>query len=327
MLRSVTAIDEQKRAAGAAALALDDAGARAAQHLRTVDRLTEAASRSVGAALAESGAHASEAALEQLDSWADLSRIESEGLHQYRRDRWDLAQALESLADLREAGGEAAPAGHRAEGRPADQPHRGARRPGRDGARRSPTTRGSHRRRMSGAPRHGPSAAAARGRLGVRARRARRRDGHRRRWHGPASGSLPVCPSRAGRPARRAGRGAGCGSAGRSRPSRRGSHPGARRCDRAARQRAGPGPAPPPAPGATRRRRSRARRRPSPGRRGPTPRCVRWSAPSSHVTSGQTPAMLARRISTTRSGDPPSDATDCSRPVAQGRRCSRVERA
>ena len=102
MLRSVTAIDEQKRAAGAAALALDDAGARAAQHLRTVDRLTEAASRSVGAALAESGAHASEAALEQLDSWADLSRIESEGLHQYRRDRWGLAQALESLADLRE---------------------------------------------------------------------------------------------------------------------------------------------------------------------------------------------------------------------------------
>ena len=102
VLRRVTAIDEQKRAAGAAAHALDDAGARAAQHLRTVDRLTEAASRSVGAALAESGAHASEAALEQLDSWADLSRIESEGLHQYRRDRWDLAQALESLADLRE---------------------------------------------------------------------------------------------------------------------------------------------------------------------------------------------------------------------------------
>ena len=82
---------------------LDDAGARAAQHLRTVDQLTEAASRSVGAARAESGAHASEAALDQLDSWADLSRIESEGLDQYRRDRWGLAQALESLADLREA--------------------------------------------------------------------------------------------------------------------------------------------------------------------------------------------------------------------------------
>jgi hypothetical protein len=103
VLRSVAAVDEQKRAAGAAAHALDDAGARAAQHLRTVDALTEAASRSVGAALAESGAHASEAALEQLDSWADLSRLESEGLHQYRRDRWGLAQALESLADLREA--------------------------------------------------------------------------------------------------------------------------------------------------------------------------------------------------------------------------------
>ena len=86
-----------------AAHALDEAGERAAEHLRTVDRLTEAASRSVGAALAESGAHASEAALEQLDSWADLSRIESEGLHQYRRDRWDLANALESLNDLREA--------------------------------------------------------------------------------------------------------------------------------------------------------------------------------------------------------------------------------
>ncbi len=103
VLRSVTVIDDHKRVARAAAHALDDAGARAAQHLRTVDRLTEEASRSVGAALAESGAHASEAALEQLDSWADLSRIESEGLHQYRRDRWGLAKALESLADLREA--------------------------------------------------------------------------------------------------------------------------------------------------------------------------------------------------------------------------------
>jgi hypothetical protein len=101
--RSVDAIDQQKRAARGAAHALDEAGERAAEHLRTVDRLTEAASRSVGAALAESGAHASEAALEQLDSWADLSRIESEGLHQYRRDRWDLANSLESLNDLREA--------------------------------------------------------------------------------------------------------------------------------------------------------------------------------------------------------------------------------
>ena len=64
--------------------------------------VAEAASRSVGAALEESGAHASDAALEQLDSWADLSRIETEGLHQYRRDRWGLANALESLNDLRE---------------------------------------------------------------------------------------------------------------------------------------------------------------------------------------------------------------------------------
>src|SRR5829696_677576 len=65
VLRTVRAIDKQKGAAREAAHALDEAGARAAQHLRTVDRLTEAASRSVGAALAESGAHASEAALEQ----------------------------------------------------------------------------------------------------------------------------------------------------------------------------------------------------------------------------------------------------------------------
>jgi len=103
VLRSVEAIDDQKRAARGAAIALDEAGARAAQHLRTVDRLTEAASRSVGAALADSGAHADEAALEQLDAWADLSRLESEGLHQYRRDRWSLANALEALNDLREA--------------------------------------------------------------------------------------------------------------------------------------------------------------------------------------------------------------------------------
>ena len=68
--RSVDAIDQQKRAARGAAHALDEAGERAAEHLRTVDQLTEAASRSVGAALAESGAHASEAALEELDSWA-----------------------------------------------------------------------------------------------------------------------------------------------------------------------------------------------------------------------------------------------------------------
>src|SRR6478609_3179822 len=46
VLRSVDAIDQQKRAAGGAAHALDEAGDRAARHLRTVDRLTEAASRS-----------------------------------------------------------------------------------------------------------------------------------------------------------------------------------------------------------------------------------------------------------------------------------------
>jgi hypothetical protein len=103
VLRSVTAIDDQKRTVGAAAHALDDAGARAAKHLRTVDRLTEAASRSVSEAMAECGAHASEAALEQLDSWADLSRLESESLREYRRDRWAVATALESFADLREA--------------------------------------------------------------------------------------------------------------------------------------------------------------------------------------------------------------------------------
>ena len=103
VLRSVDAIEEQKRAARGAAHALDDAGERAAEHLRTVDRLTEAASRSVGEALAGIGAPASETALEQLDSWAELSRLESEGLHQYRRDRWSLASALESLNDLREA--------------------------------------------------------------------------------------------------------------------------------------------------------------------------------------------------------------------------------
>ena len=103
VLRSVAAIDEQRRAVGAAAHALDDAGARAAQHLRTVDRMTEAASRSVSEAMAESGADASEAALKKLDSCADLSRLESESLRQYRRDRWAVATALESLADLREA--------------------------------------------------------------------------------------------------------------------------------------------------------------------------------------------------------------------------------
>jgi hypothetical protein len=48
VLRSVDAIEQQKRAARGAAHALDESAARAAQHLRTVDRLTEAASRGWG---------------------------------------------------------------------------------------------------------------------------------------------------------------------------------------------------------------------------------------------------------------------------------------
>ena len=102
VLRSVRAVDLQKRAAHDAAKALDDVGARAAKHLRAVDRLTEAASRSVGAALAATGSPASETVLEELDSWADLSRLESEGLEQYLQRRWGLAEALDSLTDLGE---------------------------------------------------------------------------------------------------------------------------------------------------------------------------------------------------------------------------------
>ena len=102
VLRSVRAIDQQERAGRRAAHALDEAGARAAEHLRTVDRLTEAASRSVGSALAESGATSDDATLEQLDAWADLSRRESDGLHHFLRGRWGLADVLESLTDLSE---------------------------------------------------------------------------------------------------------------------------------------------------------------------------------------------------------------------------------
>jgi len=102
VMRTVRAIDLQKRAAHDAADALDDAGARAAKHLRAVDRLTEAASRSVGAALAASGSHTHETVLEELDSWADLSRLESEGLQEYLRRRWGLAEALDSLTELSE---------------------------------------------------------------------------------------------------------------------------------------------------------------------------------------------------------------------------------
>ena len=102
VIRTVRAIDLQKRAAHDAAKALDDVGARAAKHLRAVDRLTEAASRSVGAALAANGSPTSETVLEELDSWADLSRLESEGLDQYLQRRWGLAEALDSLTDLGE---------------------------------------------------------------------------------------------------------------------------------------------------------------------------------------------------------------------------------
>ena len=101
VLRSVRAIDQQKRVGRRAAHALDEAGAGAAEHLRTVDRLTKAASRSIGAALAESDAH-TDATVEQLDASADRSRRESDGLRHFLRGRWGLADVLESLTDLGE---------------------------------------------------------------------------------------------------------------------------------------------------------------------------------------------------------------------------------
>ena len=102
VLRSVRAIDQQKRVGRRAAHALDEAGAGAAEHLRTVDRLTRAASRSIGAALAESDAHTDATTVEQLDAWADRSRRESDSLRHFLRGRWGLADVLESLTDLSE---------------------------------------------------------------------------------------------------------------------------------------------------------------------------------------------------------------------------------
>ena len=52
--------------------------------------------------MAASGSQAGETVLEELDSLADQSRLESEGLQQYLRRRWGLAEALESLTELSE---------------------------------------------------------------------------------------------------------------------------------------------------------------------------------------------------------------------------------
>lgn len=100
-LRSVRALDEQTYATREAAAALDDAGARAADHLRAVDRLTESATHSVEAALAERDTPTGETVLEQLEAWADLSRIHAEALQRYRGDLWGLADAVAALEDLR----------------------------------------------------------------------------------------------------------------------------------------------------------------------------------------------------------------------------------
>lgn len=100
-LRSVRAVDEQTRTMREAAAGLDDAGARAADHLRAVDQLTESATRSVGAALAGSGAPTGESVLDQLEAWADLSRIHAEALQRYRGDVWGLTEAVAALEELR----------------------------------------------------------------------------------------------------------------------------------------------------------------------------------------------------------------------------------
>ncbi|MCP6769592.1 hypothetical protein NL529_32570, partial [Klebsiella pneumoniae] len=39
--------------------------------------------------------------LEQLEAWADLSRIHAEALQRYRGDLWGLADAVAALEDLR----------------------------------------------------------------------------------------------------------------------------------------------------------------------------------------------------------------------------------
>ena len=103
VMRSIRAINEHQRAARAAVEALDEAGTRAAAHLHAVDELTEAASRTLGEALEDSGELASEAALEQLDAWADASRLQSQRLRHDLRDRWGVGEALDSLAELGQA--------------------------------------------------------------------------------------------------------------------------------------------------------------------------------------------------------------------------------
>jgi hypothetical protein len=99
IMASVRAIDEQKRAWREAVDALNDAGARAAEHLSTVDRLTVEASRAVGEALDGCGETVGETALEQLDSWAVHSRLESERLQQQLHDAGFVAERLDALAE------------------------------------------------------------------------------------------------------------------------------------------------------------------------------------------------------------------------------------
>ncbi|HYN66299.1 MAG TPA: hypothetical protein VES93_05375 [Ornithinibacter sp.] len=99
IMASVRAIEEQKRAWHEAVEALNDAGARAAEHLSSVDRLTVDASRAVGEALDGCGESVGETALEQLDSWAVHSRLESERLQQQLHDAGFVAERLDTLAE------------------------------------------------------------------------------------------------------------------------------------------------------------------------------------------------------------------------------------
>ena len=102
IMASVRGIDEQKRAWREAVDALNTAGARAAEHLSTVDRLTVEASRAVGEALDGYGESFSETALEQLDSWAVHSRLESERLQRQLQDAGFVAERLETLTERSE---------------------------------------------------------------------------------------------------------------------------------------------------------------------------------------------------------------------------------
>ena len=102
IMASVRGIDEQKRAWREAVDALNSAGARAAEHLSTVDRLTVEASRAVGEALDGYGESFSETALEQLDSWAVHSRLESERLQQQLQDAGFVAERLDTLTERSE---------------------------------------------------------------------------------------------------------------------------------------------------------------------------------------------------------------------------------